>query len=77
MNLESVLIGVAIGLGLAASGWTVTKIAAWVEAKIASIEAATEHTQTVTAQVAASTPAVAVAPAVLIPAAAPAAPAAK
>ena len=69
MNLESVLVGVAIGRALAASGWTATKIGQWVEAKIASIEAATHHTQTVTAQVASSTPAAA-------PAAAPAAPAA-
>jgi len=56
MDVTSLAIGVGIGLALAASGWTVTKIATWVEAKIASIEAATEHTQTVTAQVAASTP---------------------
>jgi hypothetical protein len=62
-------IGVGVGLALAASGWTATKIAQWAEAKIASIEASTFHTQTVTAALAASTPAAA-------PAAAPVAPAA-
>ena len=45
-------IGIAIGLGLAASGWTATKIAKFVEAKIASLEAGTAHTKAVTSMVA-------------------------
>ena len=62
MDLGSMAIGVGKGLALAASGRTVTKISAWVEAKIASIEAGTAHTKTVAASVAA-TAATAVAPA--------------
>jgi hypothetical protein len=54
MDMGSMGIGVAIGLGLAASGWTATKIVKYVEAKIASLEADTAHTKAVTSVVAGS-----------------------
>ena len=37
--MENLAIGVAIGLALAASGWTLTKVVSWIEAKIKVAEA--------------------------------------
>jgi len=62
MDLATLAIGIAIGLALAAGGWTFSKIGHWAEAKIESIEARTLHTQAVTSVVTATqSPAIATA----------------
>ena len=75
--MEMLAIGVAIGLALAASGWTLTKVVSLVEAKVEGVKAATAHTVAVTAAVVANPApvgaavvAAAVAPATPIPVAA-------
>ena len=52
--MEMLAIGVAIGLALAASGWTLTKVVSLVEAKVEGVKAATAHTVAVTAAVVAN-----------------------
>ena len=54
MNLFDVGVGVAIGLGLAACGWTFAKIGSWLSAKAKLLEAQVLHTNAVTAAVASS-----------------------
>lgn len=50
------LIGIGIGLALAASGWTLTKVVTLVEAKVEGIKATTSHVKAVTAAVVANPP---------------------
>ena len=54
MNLFDIGIGVAIGLGLAADGWTSAKIVSWLSAKAKLLEAQVLHTNAVTAAAATS-----------------------
>lgn len=49
MEIVSVLVGVAIGLGLAAAGFTGQKLLAWAEAKIKLAEAQAASHQAVAA----------------------------
>ena len=54
MNIIDVGIGICIGLGLAACGWTAGRISTWLKAKVAVLEAQALHIQAVTAAVASS-----------------------
>jgi hypothetical protein len=56
--MEMLAIGVAIGLALAASGWTLTKVVSWIEAKIKVAEATAAHTIASTAALAPTGPSI-------------------
>jgi type IV secretory pathway TrbL component len=49
MDVFSIGVGVCIGLGLAASGWTAAKLGAWASAKVKLLEAQALHHTTAAA----------------------------